>query len=184
MNAKHLKTGICTLSLLIGAAGIGAWCLPQQPEDDDEVVIKLTEAPEAVRNAVGKLTPADKITKVTRESDGGLTVFEVEYTKEGATCSANLSSQGDVLEIEKSVAEAGVPAAAMAALKKKYPNASFKELTSVQKFYFEAGVVIDGKTHHVEVDATGKIEDEHHEEAKHEAGEKHEGKKGEKHERD
>ena len=163
------------MALLCGVSGLG-WCL--QPDDDDEVVIKLTEAPEAVRTAVGKLTPADKVTKVTRESDEGVTVFEVEFTKDGAKCSADLSSQGDILELEKAVPEASVPAAAMGALKKKYPNATFKELTSVQKFYYEAAVATDGKTRHVYVDASGEVKEAKHDED-HEHG-KEEGKKDEK----
>jgi len=129
-------------------------------DETKEETIKLADAPEAVRNAVAKLTSADKVTKVIKETDEGVTVFEVEYTVESAACSAAFSSAGDVLELEKGVNESAVPAAIMAALKKEFPKATLKDFNSVQKFYYEVDVVIDGKKHEVKVDASGEIDDE------------------------
>jgi hypothetical protein len=97
------------------------------------------------------------------------------------------------MEIEKSVKESSLPAAIMAALRKDYPKATFKDPNLVQKFYYEVDIVIDGKTHEVKVDAAGNIEDESKGKADdmeqagsedHGKGEKHEGKKGEKEEDD
>lgn len=174
---------IAACGMTIALAGIGAWTMIE--ERDDEVVIKLGEAPEAVRTTVAKLTPADKVTKVIKESDEGLTLYEVEYTKDGANCSAALSGLGEVMELEKAVPEASLPAAVLAELKKEYPKATFKNPVSVQKFYFEIAVVIDGKSHEVKVDAAGNIEDEQAKDQDDEKdekgkGEKKEGKKGEK----
>ncbi len=174
---KRNRFTIAACGLTIALAGIGAWTMTDGPEDD-EVVIKLGEAPEAVRTAVGKLTPADKVVKVTKETDEGITIFEVDYTKDGVNCSATLSGLGEVMELEKAVAETALPAAVMAELKKEYPNATFQSPIAVQKFYFEVGIVIDGKTHEVKVDAAGNIEDEH--EGEHAKGEREEHKKSEK----
>ncbi|MFO0829593.1 MAG: hypothetical protein U0572_15750 [Phycisphaerales bacterium] len=146
----------------------------KEDEEDEEEVIKLADAPTAVRDAVAKMTSPDKVTKVTKEEDDGVTVFEVEFTQDGMPASADFSKNGDVLEIEKSVKDSAMPAAVMAALKKKFPGGTFKSFTSVQKFSYEVEVVVDGKTHGVELNATGAMEDdESHEGANHErAGEK------------
>lgn len=170
MNLRTLAIGIVSLSLLAGA---GAWVAAQpngkapskavvQGEDADEEVIDLARAPEPVRSRAVKVAGSEKaIKKVIKEEDGGVFTFEIEYTQDGVDCSAVLSAAGEVMELEKGVNESALPAAAMAALKKDFPNATFKDPNLVQKFYFEIDVVIDGKTHEVKVDAAGNIEDEH-----------------------
>jgi len=205
MDTRKLTVGFVSLALLAGA---GAWAFAQpagQPpvkapekagEEADEEVIDFAKAPEAVRAAALKLVGAGgekAIKKVIKEEDEDVYTYEIEYTEGGVDCSAVISTAGDVMEIEKGVKEAALPAAIMAALKKDYPKATFKDPNLVQKFYYEVDVVIDGKTHEVKVDAAGNIEDEHgggdkdQKDAKGEKGEngeKHEGKKGEKEEDD
>lgn len=198
MNTRLLGIGFCSLAL---AGAVTALTLAQPPQPggkpapkpeakqpeakpaekaDGDVEIKIAEAPEPVRAAIAKLTPADKVKKVLKETEDGVTTFEVEYTEGGLDCSAALTAAGDVMEIEKGMKDTALPAAATAALKKAYPGATFKDMVAVQKFYFEVEVVINGKGHGVRVDAAGQIEDEHHEADKEKAGEKHEGKKGDK----
>jgi hypothetical protein len=191
MNTRKLAVGIVSLAVI---AGVGAWALPQPPKETgkarpeakekegEEQVITLDKAPEAVRAAAVKVAgDAKNITKVTREEDEeDIATYEVEYTEGGAACSAVFSPAGDLMEQERSIAEAKLPAAAMAALKKEFPKATFEKPESVTKMYYEVVVVIDGKKHGVKVDAAGEIEDEHEEH-----GEGHEkGEKGEKDHKD
>ncbi len=206
MNARLLSTGLLSVALLSGAA---VWAFaqpatqppttpakaPEKPaakagEEADEEVIDLAKAPEAVRAAAIKLAGLEKaIKKVIKEEDEDVYTYEVEYTADGVDCAAIFSTAGDLMEQEKATAEAKLPAAVMTALKKEYPKATFKNPNSVQKFYYEIDIVIDGKSHEVKVDAAGNIEDEHGgkgEEDEHgkgeknERGEKHEGKKDKK----
>ncbi len=201
MNSRTVLVGFVSLALL-GGAGVMAFSRPlSQPpnkemeegaEEAAEQVIDLAKAPEAVRTAALKLVGnggAKAITKVIREEDEEeIYTYEIEYLADGVQCTAVLSTAGDVMELEKSVKEASLPKAVIAALKKEYPKAAFKDPNSVQKFYFEIEVVIDGKAHEVKVDAAGNIEDEHgqeDEDGDHADGdhgrddEGHEGKKGE-----
>ncbi|MFN7020023.1 MAG: hypothetical protein ACK4WH_01680 [Phycisphaerales bacterium] len=215
MDTRKLSVGLVSLALLTGA---GAWAFaqpgqpPQPPhpagnsqpkgdekEGDEEEVITLDKAPEAVRAAAIKLAgDAKNITKVIKEEDDEDNVqYEVEYN-EGAgggavQCAAIFSTAGDLMETEKATSEAKLPAAVMAALKKDYPKATFANPFVVTRMFYEVEIVIDGKKHEVKVDASGNIEDEsnggdeHGEHAKgedKEKGEKHEGKKGEKDEDD
>jgi hypothetical protein len=153
------RIGMGVAALVIGAGAI----VLAQPEGKgeakaDEVVIKLSEAPEAVRAAAAKIVPADKVTKVIKETDEGITTYEVEFTEGGLACSAAMSGTGDVMEIERGVKE--LPAQVMAALKKEFPKGTFDTPESVQKHYYEVMVTVDGKKHGVKVDAAGNIEDE------------------------
>jgi len=195
METRKLAAGFVSIALLAGA-GAWAFALPagQPPaaekagEEADEEVIDLAKAPAAVRAAALKVagTGGEKaIRKVIKEEDEGVTTFEIEYSEGGVEWSAALSVNGDVLELEKSVKESAIPGAALDALKKDYPKATIKSVHSVQKFFYEVEVVIDGKSHEVKVDATGDIEDKSkdgHEDHEHDNDE--DPKKGEKNEKE
>jgi hypothetical protein len=175
MNIRKLSVGFVSIALLAGA---GAWAFaqPGQPpqsagntqpkgeekEGDEEEVITLDKAPEAVRAAAIKLAgDAKNITKVIKEEDDEDVVqYEVEYNEGAVTCAAIFSVAGDLMETEKGTTEAKLPPAVMAALKKDYPKATFANPFAVTKMFYEVEIVIDGKKHEVKVDASGNIEDE------------------------
>ena len=198
MDTRKLSVGFVSIALLAGA---GAWAFaqpgqPPQPagqaqpkgeekEGDEEEVITLDKAPEAVRAAAIKLAgDAKNITKVIKEEDDEDVVqYEIEYNEGAVKCAAIFSTGGDLMETEKATTEAKLPAAVMAALKKDYPKATFADPQVVTKMFYEIEIVIDGKKHEVKVDASGNIEDES-KGGNHDKGEKHEGKKGEKEEDD
>lgn len=198
MDTRKLSVGLVSLALLAGA---GAWAFaqpgqPPQPagqpqpkgedkEGDEEEVITLDKAPEAVRAAAIKLAgDAKNITKVIKEEDDEDVVqYEIEYNEGAVKCAAIFSTAGELMETEKGTSEAKLPAAVMAALKKDYPKATFADPQVVTEMFYEIEIVIDGKKHEVKVDASGNIEDES-KGGDHDKGEKHEGKKGEKEEDD
>jgi len=165
-RSNRFGVGASVLIVVAGAAGLGGWAIAQQPEpagakaEAGEHAIKLSEAPDAVRAALVKITPADKVTEVTRESHKGVTVYEIEYAAEGGECSVVFSAAGEVMELEKEIKEAALPAAALAALRKAYPDAKFGEITLVQEFSYEVEFKVDGKTHEVELNAAGQIDDD------------------------
>ncbi len=194
MNTRKLSVGLVSLALLAGA---GAWAFaqPGQPpqaagnsqpkgeekEGDEEEVITLDKAPEAVRAAAIKLAgDAKNITKVIKEEDDEDVVqYEVEYNEGAVKCAAIFSAAGDLMETEKSTTEAKLPAAVMAALKKDYPKATLANPFVVTKMFYEVEIVIDGKKHEVRVDASGNIEDESKDDGD-DKGDKHEEKKDKK----
>lgn len=187
MDFRKLSVGLVTLGLFVGA---GALALAQpehgnkpagqahkaEEKGGDEEVITLDKAPEAVRAAAIKLAgDAKNITKVIKEEDGGAVQYEVEYNDGAMKCSGNFSTAGDLMESEKGTSEAKVPAAVMAALKKKYPGATFTNPSTVTEIYYEFDVTVNGKKHEAKVTAAGGIKNaakEHDEE-----DEKNEGKK-------
>ncbi len=195
MDTRKLSVGLVSLALITGA---GAWAFaqpgqPPQPagqaqpkgedkEGDEEEVITLDKAPEAVRAAAIKLAgEAKNITKVIKEEDDEDVVqYEVEYNEGAVKCAAIFSVTGDLMETEKATTEVKLPAAVMAALKKDYPKATFADPQVVTKMFYEIEVVIDGKKHEVKVDASGNIEDESEGGDEHAKGEEHgKGEKGE-----
>lgn len=196
MNTRQLSVGLVSLVLLAGA---GAWAFtrPGQPpnpagstqpmgeerENDEEEIITLDKAPEAVRAAAIKLAgDARHITKVSKEEDDeDALTYEVEYTEgsgpSAVACAAIFSAAGDLMETEKATSKTDLPAAVLAALKKDYPRATFTDPQFVTRMFYEINVVIDGKKHEVRVDASGNIEDGS--QGDNEKGEKHDGREDE-----
>lgn len=172
-----MKNRIFTYSLLaaVGAMAFGAYTAAQpaknapqpahQPANHGEageVEIKFSDAPEAVRKAALKLTTEANITKVTRETAHGVNLYEVEF-KDGATSSsADFAESGDVLEVERGIAEADIPAAAMTAIHKAHPGATLGQPHLVTKTFYEIEIVENGKKHEVKVNAAGMIEGRKH----------------------
>jgi hypothetical protein len=151
-------------------------------EASEEKPVELAAVPAAVRASIERITREAKLDRITHENDGGLSVYEAEYTKDGAKCSADLTDAGDVLELERGVAANALPAAASKALKAKSPDATIKKVESVALNLYEIHLTTDGKTHAVLLKpngaAFGRGEEEEEGDEGDEADEKQE--KGEK----
>jgi uncharacterized membrane protein YkoI len=165
MSTKAFRIGFL---IVVGAGLSAAFAFSQPPaQRDEETTIKLVDAPEAVRTAAAKLAPEKNITKVTRESDDGITTYEVEFTQDGVAGSGTFTPMGDVLEVEREVAESKLPAAAVAAVKKANPGSTIGSVALVTRTYYELQIVKDGQKREVKVDASGEIDrdegDEGHE---------------------
>jgi hypothetical protein len=161
-QTQFIKTNALAIALLAAAVGMSALTFATNFGDEKwtEVVIKFTDAPAATQAALSQLTDASTVTKVIQETDEGISVYEIEFTRAGVKSSADISAAGDVMEVETTVAMTRLPATAMAALKKEFPNATMGDCSLVQKTYYEMDMIIDGKKREVKFDAAGNIEDE------------------------
>jgi hypothetical protein len=131
----------------------------EKDDEKSEVIIKLADAPDAVKAAARKLTAEANITRVIRESDEGITTYEVEYTDAGVKCAAIFSANGDLMETERTIATGTLPAAAAAAIRKEYTKATVSTVQLVTKTYYEVELTENGKKREIKVDAAGNIED-------------------------
>ena len=161
-QTRFIKTNALAIALLAAAGGMSALTFATSFGDEKwtEVVIKFTDAPAETQAALSKLTDASNVTKVIQETDEGISVYEIEFTKAGVKSSVDISAAGDVMEVETTVATTTLPAAAMAALKMEFPKATMGDCSLVQKTYYEMDMIIDGKKREVKFDAAGNIEDE------------------------
>lgn len=166
MKQRPANIGFCILAIA-GFATAFAMALSKSPNQsaivgngDSEKTIKLAEAPEPVRTAVAKLSTPDKVKQVIVESHHGVNIYEIEYTADGVDCSVDLTAGGDVLSLEKAVKDGNLPAAAVAAIKQHYPNATIKQSASVQEFFFEVELQNGGVAQEIKVNATGQLNDD------------------------
>jgi hypothetical protein len=73
-------------------------------------------------------------------------------------CAMLLSAAGDVIESERGIANDKIPAAAMAALKQRFPNATLGDAVVSTKVVYEVEITVDGKKTEVKVEASGTID--------------------------
>ncbi len=135
----------------------------EEGDENEEIVIALTEAPDAVREAVEKLVAGNPVTKITKETDDGATEYEAEYTVAGVEQSVTLTEAGDVLEVENEMEPGALPEAVRKALADKFPGGQIAEATAVEEHYYEIEIEVNGKTVEVEVSPSGAVEGDEHE---------------------
>lgn len=169
---KHRVRTLAILAL-VGIAGAGSlafaaiskphasW-IPASNEDDwSETEIKVADLPEAARAVVTKGTKADSVKTVTKETAHGVTTYEIDYMDGSVACAMLLSAAGDVIESERGIEHGKIPAAAMAALMQRYPNATLGDAVVATKVVYEVEITVDGKKREVKVEASGAIDDKY-----------------------
>ncbi len=82
--------------------------------------------PAAVEAAFKQAYPRAIIKHVSKETDGGQTVYEVESIDGGLARDLNYRPDGTVVDIEEAIAPADVPAPVAAAIKARYPKATIR----------------------------------------------------------
>ena len=125
----------------------------------DEMEIKLPDMPEAARAVVLKSTKANSVKKITRETAHGVTTYEIDYVDGSVPCAMLLSATGDVIESERGIEQDKIPAAALAALKQRYPDATMGDAVVATKVVYEIEITVHGKKQEVKVEASGAMED-------------------------
>ena len=130
-------------------------------EEQSEQVFEIpfSEVPQSVQRTYRDRSNNAKPSKVERIVDEDVTKYEIEYEVNGGTASVTLTYHGKLIEVEMPVDFSRLPKAVLAEIKKDYPNAQIKDASSVQLFYYEMDVVVDGKVIEVGAFANGDIED-------------------------
>ena len=167
------------IALLAAAGGISALTFATNfGDEENRVVIRLADAPPDVQTALRRMTADSTVTRVwqgpsedmlfrlaiqnhskppRRPLPAAASVYEIEYTKDGAPSSVVFSAAGDVIEVDNKVV--ALPAAARRAMEVAYPKANFDNCRVRTATYYEMDTTIDGEMHEVTFDAAGNIAD-------------------------
>lgn len=145
-------------------------------DDDDETAIKLQDAPLPVQKTIAEMLGETMPKQLTRETDDGITTYEVVWVVEGQTRSADLSADGELLATETSIKNDELPKSLADLLAKHHPNATIKQAELVQERYFELVIMIDGKAHEVAINAAGELKGGEEDGKEHQDAEKGKGK--------
>jgi hypothetical protein len=172
----------------IGIASAAALAVYAQEKDEKgqkegagEEKVALDKVPAKAQEALKKLAGSAKITEVSKESEGGMDVFEAKWTIDGRLHEAAVAADGTLVDTEEQMDVKDVPEAVRKAAAAQFPGVAADKVTYTKavKIIYEAEAKVDGKDREVKISPTGEV-------AKHEKGgeKKQEGKDEEKDEDD
>lgn len=110
--------------LLAGAFLAAPMAQAQNTNNSDQI-------PRQVLNGLKAKFSKPTIEKWTKENEGGLVVFDIEFTQEGRKFEADIAEDGTIKNWEKAIAAEDLPSAVRNTVGKKYPRASMKEIMQI-----------------------------------------------------
>src|SRR5579871_4351350 len=124
-----------------------------QADDTKPEKLTLDKAPKAVQNAVNGRFPGGEVTSLTKETEDGKVVFDVELKHQGRKYEMDVHEDGTIVEIEKEVALKDAPAALAKTVAAKFPQGKITEIMEVNTVkgktetpdHYEVTVEIAGK---------------------------------------
>ncbi len=123
-----------------------------------ETKIAMKDLPAAVQKAVAAQSSGAVIRGLTKEVDHGKIEYEAELTVNGHGKDISFDSQGNVVTVEEEVKLESLPAAARATIKKAAQGGTLRKVESITeggKSFYEASIRTSGKSHEIQVDASG-----------------------------
>lgn len=162
MMNRIVKASLLPIAVLVCVGAVAARSPLGAEGEKKETEIKLADMPEAARTAVLKSTTAQAVKMVTKETAHGIDTFEVDYVDGAVPCAMIVSAAGDTIETERGVALDRIPAAAVAAVKARFPSAQLGDAVVATKIMYEIEIMVDGKKREVKVDASGAVDGGNH----------------------
>lgn len=124
MNKRILT--LCSAALLISVSAL-------TKGDEGEKAVKMKDLPSAVQKTVREQSKGAIIRGLSKETEDGKTVYEVEMNFKGHTKDVLISAEGDVLEVEEAVALASLPAPVREGIKKEAGSTRIIKIESLTK---------------------------------------------------
>jgi uncharacterized membrane protein YkoI len=116
------------LQVIVSVAAIVVWTTVASAQGEKLDPSKL---PPKVAEALKARFPGATITQVTKETENGEVLYDIEMTKDGKKHEMDCKEDGTVVDIQNEVATKDLPAAAIDAIKSKYPNSTIKEVGEI-----------------------------------------------------
>jgi hypothetical protein len=152
--------------LLSLCAGMLVMITTVSPMNASAEKIALEKVPKVVIDAVKKRFPKAELEEATKETDGTKIEYEISLTDGKTNYDVMLTPEGKITLIGKVISAKDLPKVVAAALKEKYPKATYKvyeEMTKVTEgkqvlAYYEVHLeTADKKILEVEISPEGKI---------------------------
>jgi hypothetical protein len=89
------------------------------------------QIPAKVMDALKARFPKPEIHKWTREKEGDVVLYDIEFQQEGRKFEADIREDGVIDNWERQIAAADLPEAVTKAVQTKYPKSTMKEIMAV-----------------------------------------------------
>jgi Protein of unknown function (DUF2874). len=141
-----------TAVLAFGMAGL----VVVDRADGADQKLQMKDLPAAVQKGVTANLNGGTLKGLSKEVEGGKTIYEVETTLNGRTRDFLLDATGRLIELEDELAMDAVPAAVKTALETHGKIVKVESVTRGKVVTYEGTVEKNGKKSEVAVDANGK----------------------------
>jgi uncharacterized protein YxeA len=125
--------------------------------------VKKSDLPAAVQKTADEQSHGATVHGYTQEVEDGKTEYEIEMTVNGHSKDVSISPNGDVLEVEESVALDAIPAAVRDSLLKKAGAGKITKVESIRKHdklvAYEAHILTGAKKSEAQVGPEGQALD-------------------------
>lgn len=122
-----------------------------------EQKIKLADLPPTVQKVVQEQTKAAQLRGLSRETEGGKTLYEIETIANGKSRDLLVDASGQIVEVEEATTLDQVPAAVQTSLAKAGKILKIETVTKGSVVSYEAVVSKDGKKREVALTADGVL---------------------------
>jgi len=151
MSEYRKMLGLVTLGLFLATVPSAVAATPSED---------LSKTPAAVQETVKKAIGKHALAGVDKETDGGKTVYEVDYKVGDASYAVVVSEAGEILEHEVTIDPSALPAAAVEAAHKAHADGKVGEIDIVAaggKLYYEIDVKVGKETYEMKINADGSV---------------------------
>jgi peptidase YpeB-like protein len=119
-----METMLRPITLLALLALLASLAVGQEKLDPSKL-------PAKVADALKTRFPGSTITQVTKETENGEVVYDIEMTKDGKKHEMDCKEDGTIVDIQNEIAVKDLPAAAISAINAKYPGSRIKEVGEI-----------------------------------------------------
>src|SRR6267142_1035278 len=119
-----MKTMLRLITCVAPVVLLAALTLAQEKVDASKLPPKVAEA-------LKERFPGATITQVTKETENGEVIYDIEMIKDGKKHEMDCKEDGTLVDIQNEIAVQDLPAAAVNAIKAKYPNSTIKEVGEI-----------------------------------------------------
>jgi Putative beta-lactamase-inhibitor-like, PepSY-like len=133
---EHRSMSMAGGLLLVVSAGL-LMAAPVAAAQDKEK-LDLDKIPARVMDGLNARFPKAEIQKWTREKEGEIVVYDIEFKQNNRKYEADVKEDGTIHNWERAIEAKDLPAAVRKSAEKKYPGSTMKEIMSIT-------TVVDGK---------------------------------------
>jgi len=93
--------------------------------------IEADKLPQKVKDSLKARFPGHMITQATKELENGEVIYDIEMTVGGKKHEMDCKEDGTIVDIQNEIDSKDLPAAALNAIKAKYPGSTIKEVGEI-----------------------------------------------------
>ncbi|RIK67978.1 MAG: hypothetical protein DCC66_11045 [Planctomycetota bacterium] len=155
MTARWRMVSLVGGSLLLG---VGFLAFAQGPGDEKEQEVQASDLPKAALEALKKLAAGAVITKFEMEIENGVTLYEGSWKGPHGEVEAEVTAQGDLVEMEEHISPEVLPKAVLEAVRKTAGSDAKLHAEKLTTIHYEVKFTKNGKRHEVKYTPDGRAE--------------------------